>query len=979
MPAHDTLPPGIIQGAVRATRPLPFVKREDDSASGATPLAQLHNYMQTAHIPSTATVSSTASPPKTVSASGSGCLTVATRGTIPSTADTYSTIPGTFGTRTASVAPTPSDSDMPFMTEIRSIPTAPATVEESCAAAANDAMFKHTSFANMGKRLKAYNDTLALLHELGVQHELQLPELVLVGDQSTGKSSLMSGLAGMNLPRSGGVCTRCVIHIHSSRSPQVSCRVSLRLKYRYEPRSVGANEAGPFPPWEPQHEVSQEFKTIDKIDEVEDVLRWAQIAVLNPDKNHEQYIPGSGHTAMNMSLATAAAQTTAKFSPNVVALELKGPEYANLSYYDLPGVFVTSTDENDMHLVKVVKNLTASYISHPGAIILWACPMNQDPVNSTTFNLIRRYGAQERTLGVITKADLVPEDPASHHQWLSMLNGARNNMRTGHGYFVTSRQTNKTLDEQNHWEDHFFQENSERWPSIFSQFIEQTGVERLRKRLSEMLYKAFTDSMPAIKNQVMSRYNFARNDLQSLPELPANVEMELNRSLTDFVARVKASIHHPEFSSSFQALCEQFRDCLAAMKPRIILHDESDFPEIIEVLSEGEEEQLQPTPRRKRTQDATYSTPSKRARNQHAAPGSSEPSRAATPGRQSDESRPGLARSMVGPTPQSLGPFSELCTPMKQTVGQVRETMRGFAQAGLPDVVSSEVYMHFCQEAVRAWNRPMETMLRLCINQVSEIVARAQQESLAKLRKRLVFDRVRSIMSDFVQACADQAEAQLYKTYKIHTYKLFTINKEDFARLQTDEAEVLEHYRHFQRWKAFRGGDSDLQYRPWAKMSAEERARDVAIRQAQRAKMGKDAFHKEVEVYSYVRGYYRLAAARFVDAVCLAINSDLYPTIVEELSTAHMEKSLGLVDDKGRRVRGPDVYERLMEEDEATAVKREKLKIEVAKFEKALQSINKLHGPEGEVDEGEKEAEADGETETDPESLTMDVDDDGEI
>ncbi|KAL1900461.1 hypothetical protein Cpir12675_000931 [Ceratocystis pirilliformis] len=171
-------------------------------------------------------------------------------------------------------------------------------------------MFTHTSFANMGKRLKPYNDTLALLHELGIQHELELPELVLVGDQSTGKSSLMSGLAGMSLPRSGG------------------------------------------------------------LEEVEEVLRWAQIAILNPDKNHEQYIPGLGHTTMNMSLNQAAECTTAKFSPNVVALELKGTDYANLSYYDLPGVFVTSTDENDMHLVKVVENLTAGYITHPGAIIL---------------------------------------------------------------------------------------------------------------------------------------------------------------------------------------------------------------------------------------------------------------------------------------------------------------------------------------------------------------------------------------------------------------------------------------------------------------------------------------------------------------------------------------------------------------------------------------------------------------------------------
>ncbi|KAL1900460.1 hypothetical protein Cpir12675_000930 [Ceratocystis pirilliformis] len=54
--------------------------------------------------------------------------------------------------------------------------------------------------------------------------------------------------------------------------------------------------------------------------------------------------------------------------------------------------------------------------------------MSQDPVNSTTFKLIRRNNAQSRRLGVMTKADLISEDdPTSHQQWLSMLNAASNN------------------------------------------------------------------------------------------------------------------------------------------------------------------------------------------------------------------------------------------------------------------------------------------------------------------------------------------------------------------------------------------------------------------------------------------------------------------------------------------------------------------------------------------------------------------------
>lgn len=50
--------------------------------------------------------------------------------------------------------------------------------------------FAHSAFAGIGKQLKACNDTLGNLQQMGIQHVATLPELVLVGDQSAGKSSV---------------------------------------------------------------------------------------------------------------------------------------------------------------------------------------------------------------------------------------------------------------------------------------------------------------------------------------------------------------------------------------------------------------------------------------------------------------------------------------------------------------------------------------------------------------------------------------------------------------------------------------------------------------------------------------------------------------------------------------------------------------------------------------------------------------------
>lgn len=260
------------------------------------------------------------------------------------------------------------------------------------------------SFTQIASKLKDCNDTLAELQQLGIQHVAQLPELVMVGDQSAGKSSLMSGLAELDLPRSGGVCTRCPIHIRLSRHDRWSCTVTLQQDYDFRPngriKKTDVTRSNPFPPWVPQHRVVKPFKTIDFDDrhQIEDVLRWAQIAILNHDSPAQLYIPGEGAYTREHSLQDAADYTRAQFSPNIVALEMKGPSYPDLSFYDLPGVFSTPAHEEDEYLVQVVKNLARHYIRKESAIILWSLPMNNDPETSISLGLIREAKAQTRTM-----------------------------------------------------------------------------------------------------------------------------------------------------------------------------------------------------------------------------------------------------------------------------------------------------------------------------------------------------------------------------------------------------------------------------------------------------------------------------------------------------------------------------------------------------------------------------------------------------
>ncbi|RYP43137.1 hypothetical protein DL768_010072 [Monosporascus sp. mg162] len=231
---------------------------------------------------------------------------------------------------------------------LRGTTTAPSASQDS-------KTFVHSSFSEIGLKLKAYNDTLADLQQLDVSNVVELPELVLVGDQSAGKSSLMSGIAEISLPASGGVCTRCPIHIRLSRSsePRWSCTVWLQQDYEYRsPRGdqiitkQDVTPQNPFPPWARQPRVVTHFKTIYEKSDIEDVLRWAQIATLNPGRRSDLFVPKEGIYAKEKTLAEAAEKTEAQFSPNIVSLEIKGPNMGQKHPVG-HGYFITSRKQND--------------------------------------------------------------------------------------------------------------------------------------------------------------------------------------------------------------------------------------------------------------------------------------------------------------------------------------------------------------------------------------------------------------------------------------------------------------------------------------------------------------------------------------------------------------------------------------------------------------------------------------------------------
>lgn len=437
--------------------------------------------------------------------------------------------------------------------------------------------------------------------------------------------------------------------------------------------------------------------------------------------------------------------------------------------------------------------------------------------------------------------------------------------------------------------------------------------------------------------------------MNTLPELPNNVELEVRKSLMAFSTIVKETLRGRDFSANYGALSDNFRDCILQMKPKFTLKDKSDVP-VLEISDDDDDTASNVTPgNRKRGANGQHGNTSvKRPRpvvngGSFSAAGIKSEDGGSTPSTPSRRRPP-----LVLPLAPAFQQYANYGASFR-TLAQIRDDIRAKTKAGMPSIVPDEVYEDLCKQAVRAWNQPMGTFLQETMGRLQRIVDYALDQAFGSLKRRLIFKDSKNLMNKFLAERRAEALAFLKEIYDMETFQLFTVNRKAFEEYERSESRVLTRYRHEMRWQAFSGEVSEFKFHDWDKMTPDQRSQEERKHSNELAKMGPDTFDKELRVAAYVRGYYMLSALRFTDTVCLSVTSRMMPKIVQDLDF-FLEKKLGLVGGHDETI-----FSRLMEEDDDTACKRERLKGELEKFNKALQSIttNELEGVSGSSSQGQ--------------------------
>lgn len=357
------------------------------------------------------------------------------------------------------------------------------------------------------------------LSHLGIEDSnIALPKICVVGDQSTGKSSLIEGISEIKVPRSSGTCTRCPLEINLSESEPGEgwkCSVYLVHRYSYLPdkrMTSVPKRSESLGPWKLFGDVDTSlFVSLTDKSKVQDTIKWAQIATLNPGNNYEDYVPGRH--------ARTSEETQVKFSPNVVRLDITGPNFPALSFYDLPGVISQAEQDNEAYLVQLVENLVRRYVSEKNCIVLLALTMTDDATNSSAARIVRSIkGAKERTLGVLTKPDRL-SSYESFQQWSEILEGKKFNL--GHGYYVVRNNPDPDVEhaKAREEEEKFFGEPF--WSGNLAGFQQRFGTRHLQSALSTVLLEQIQKCLPSIIRQINSRAEDIDAQLRTLPGPPA--------------------------------------------------------------------------------------------------------------------------------------------------------------------------------------------------------------------------------------------------------------------------------------------------------------------------------------------------------------------------------------------------------------------------------------------------------------------------
>ncbi|ETS84349.1 hypothetical protein PFICI_02374 [Pestalotiopsis fici W106-1] len=347
------------------------------------------------------------------------------------------------------------------------------------------------------------------LRDLNIGQHVPLPQLVVVGDQSSGKSSLLESLSGVPFPKDQQLCTRHATQITSRRT-----NGNEHVEVRIIP--------GPHSSEEHKKHVSGFSMKLKSSLELKD-----------------QFLEILKKANERMGLrADLKSENGTVFSEDVLKIEIHGPREDYLTIIDVPGIFRTTTQGTTKDDMTMVRDLVKSYIKESRTIILAVLPSNVDIATQEILELAEEYDKNgERTIGVLTKPDLVLESGAQDAV-CDLVRGNRRPLNLGY-FLVRNRGADGNALKQSQL-DQFFE--MQPWKTLPHHRL---GITALKAQLSTLLLDITRQFFPQLGREINEQIKECNKELNSLG--PPRQDEREQRSFLNLIAgafqdRVRAAL-----------------------------------------------------------------------------------------------------------------------------------------------------------------------------------------------------------------------------------------------------------------------------------------------------------------------------------------------------------------------------------------------------------------------------------------------------
>ncbi|KAF3037123.1 hypothetical protein E8E12_007575 [Didymella heteroderae] len=429
----------------------------------------------------------------------------------------------------------------------------------------------HDEVAPLGANVIEALKIVSKLEKLELdKQEISMPKCIVLGQQSTGKSSVIEAISGIKTPRDTGTCTRCplFIELQPAADANSSWRAEIQLLRLYDlltdPRHRGMDTE--FPGWIPAAVPGKTaFAQVNNPDDLESYIRCAQRATLSPLEDPQAFLdPSFDDRDIHRTL----------FSPNIVCITVSKSGLPPLSFFDLPGMIGQAETEEEEYTVPLIKALVTKYILDEEALVLVTCALENDVHNSIAAGLARELRVTPRCLGVLTKPDRLPQG-SSAQDLAHILDGRRFTM--GHGYFVVKNLNSNeirqglTHNDARRLEQEFFATVSP-WAVDLQAYQPRFGTVNMQHHLASELGNRVMRKLPVIHRQIEARLEAVEAELSRIPDTPLHTAVRtvadvIQGFCTEVRSEVAGEYGHVTWYNTWKGCQKALWEALLKLKP----------------------------------------------------------------------------------------------------------------------------------------------------------------------------------------------------------------------------------------------------------------------------------------------------------------------------------------------------------------------------------------------------------------------------